>query len=78
VDGHTHGEALACNTALKPRILDLIRGWSTSAYTLQLYDNFPNCFVQIGGDKLYVLESPVKSVVFRVIMFYNRYRNYDE
>jgi histidinol-phosphatase len=26
VDGHTHGEALACNTALKPRILDLIRG----------------------------------------------------
>jgi myo-inositol-1(or 4)-monophosphatase len=25
-EGHTHGEALACNATLKPKILDLIRG----------------------------------------------------
>jgi histidinol-phosphatase len=26
VDGHTHGEALACNAALKPKVLDLMCG----------------------------------------------------
>jgi hypothetical protein len=24
-EGHTHGEGLACNSALKPKILELIR-----------------------------------------------------
>lgn len=28
IDGHTHREALACNTALKPKVLELIRGIS--------------------------------------------------